>query len=117
MFDLLKAIWPFVSEMFFEGKSLKDVIRANKRMTFLLILLALSITLNYFSVGKLWDQAVEKQKSKAPPVAKPTDKPLLPLGNPASGASSPANPGSGPETEQQRQERLKKRLEDLYKGG
>ena len=114
MFDLIKAIWPFISEMFFEGKSLKDVVRTNKRMTFLLVILSLSLTLNYFSVGKLWNQAVEKQKNRTPQTA-PADKPLLPLAPPASGASVPANPGSGPETEQQRQERLRKRLQDLYK--
>lgn len=115
MFDILKALWPFVSEMFFGGKSLKDVVRTNKLMSVILVVLALSLTLNYFSIGKLWDLAVDKQKNKAPQSAQQPDKPLLPPGYPASAASEPANPGTGQDSEQQRQERLRKRLQDLYK--
>lgn len=114
MFDILKALWPFVSEMFFGGKSLKDVVRTNKMMSFVLVALALSLMLNYFSVGKLWDIAVDKQKNKVPQTAQPSDKPLLPP-TPASAASEPVNPGPGQETEAERQARLRKRLEDLYK--
>lgn len=117
MLDIVKALWPFISEMFFEGKSPKEIFRTNKRMTVLLIILGLSLLLNYFSVGKLWDIAVDKQKAKTPTNLQPAEKPLLPPGLPASAASVPANPGSGPESDQQRQERLKKRLNDLYKDG
>lgn len=111
MFDLIKAIWPFVSEMFFAGKSLKEVILANKLLSALILVLTLSLMLNYFSLGKIYDMAAKrreetvKQGTNKPPVVKPSNssEPLLP----ASAASSPDSISS--------QEENRKKLKDVFR--
>lgn len=111
MLDLLKAIWPFVSEMFFAGKSLKEVVLANKFLTFLIVLLAMSLSLNYFSLGKIYDLALarreenSKQGTSKPPLGK---TPVLEPLPPASSASSPTS-------DQEREEQLRKKLKDIFK--
>ena len=106
MIDLLKAIWPFVSEMFFAGKSLKEVILANKFLSFLIVVLALSLSLNYFSLGKIYDLALARREENAkqgtskPPLGKnPVIEPLPP--------ASAASAASAPDREKEIRDKLK----------
>lgn len=46
----LQWIWPFISEIFFESKPLKQIIKENKFVFALLIVLSLSLLLNYSSM-------------------------------------------------------------------
>lgn len=108
MIDLIKAVWPFVSEMFFAGKSLKEVILANKLLSVLIVVLGLSLSLNYFSLGKIYDLAIarreenSKQGASKPPLGK-QDTPGEPH-PPASAASASS-----------REQEIKDRLKDVFK--
>lgn len=46
----LQWIWPFISEIFFESKPLKQIIKENKFVFALMVLLFLSLLLNYSSM-------------------------------------------------------------------
>lgn len=46
----LQWIWPFISEIFFESKPLKQIIKENKLVFALLFVLFLSLLLNYSSM-------------------------------------------------------------------
>ncbi len=108
MIDLLKAVWPFVSEMFFAGKSLKEVILANKFLTFLLVVLGLSLSLNYFSLGKIYDLAISRREENSKQGA---SKPPLGKQNTPGEPYPPASAASAPTREQE----LKDKLKDIFK--
>lgn len=70
--------WPFISEVFFEGKSFKEVVQQNKivfvLLTSLLTLLVISLVLNYYSMTALHkivnkDKEKEKAEAVAPPAS------------------------------------------------
>lgn len=108
MIDLLKAIWPFVSEMFFAGKSLKEVVAANKFLTFLVVLLGLSLSLNYFSVGKIYDLAIARREENS---KQGTSKPPLGKQSTPGEPARPASAASAPDREQE----IKNKLKDVFK--
>lgn len=65
--DLFKALmwlWPFVSEVFFDNKGFKEIIKNNKLSFFLFVLLSLSVVVNYLALSKISriinDQKIEK---------------------------------------------------------
>lgn len=64
--DLLKALmwlWPFLSEVFFDNKSFKEIIKNNKLLTFLIFLLAISIFINYLALSKI-NRILQDQKQE-----------------------------------------------------
>jgi hypothetical protein len=104
MGSLLKiaiALWPFIKEMFFAGKSVKQVVMENKLLTFVLFMLAFSVILNFLSFGKLIDIAVTRSDTQPPvdSIARPPPKP------PAKAAS---------EVKQKTQDEIDKQLEEIY---
>jgi hypothetical protein len=46
-------IWPFISEMFFAGKSFKTILRERWGLALLLSFLALSMSINYIGALKI----------------------------------------------------------------
>ena len=65
--DLFKALmwlWPFVSEVFFDNKSFKEIIKNNKLSFFLFVLLSLSVAINYLSLSKISRIIDEKKIEK-----------------------------------------------------
>lgn len=79
----LVSLWPFVREMFFAGKSFKEVVMANKLVCCLLFVLAVSIAINYMSLGKIYDIAVARREERGAQGAnKPPDNPTSTTGAP-----------------------------------
>lgn len=115
MLDFIKAIWPFLSEIFFGGKSIKEVISANKFTTFLIAVLMISLSLNWMALGKIYDIAVArreetKQGVKTNPAAPDTTASApFPVDKAASSAKS--NKSKAEIDEDAR----KKRLKELFK--
>ena len=103
MLLLFKAIWPFVSEMFFGGKSIKEVVLANKLISFLLVCLGLSLFLNYVSFAKIYELAVANMKEAKPAVS-----------TPASSAAHPAVPPSAPASRSHEDE-VRDKLQNIFK--
>lgn len=66
---MLISGWPFIREMFFGGKKVKDIVLDNKLSTFLLMLLVTSIFLNVVTLGKIYEIAVASRKVNVPPSA------------------------------------------------
>ena len=65
LISLAKAfmtIWPFIKEMFFADKSLKQIILENKFVVLLLAILFVSILLNYLSFSKIYQLAVARRE-------------------------------------------------------
>lgn len=105
---LIKALWPFISEMFFGGKSIKDVILANKLISFLVLLLGLSFFLNYVALGKIYDIALARQKegNKIEATAQPSaDKASAPT-------AAPNNQGAASKT---REDEVRDKLNNIFK--
>lgn len=78
-FRFLKALWPFLSEMFFADKSLMDVVRANKMLVAMLTVLCLSLTVNFFSISKIFEIASSRREERegsppTPTVGKDSEK-------------------------------------------
>lgn len=93
--SVVKTVWPFCREMFFDGKTFWQVLKENKFVTGVLVVLMLSLSLNYVSIRKL----VELNKSN-PTVDQPAvvpDKPSTPqkevptASQPAGTAEQPAD--------------------------
>jgi len=112
MFDLIKAIWPFVSEMFFAGKSLKEVVLSNKLLSALILMLTLSLLLNYFSLGKIYDMASKRREEsiKQGTVVKPTPGKPARAEQPVMSSSAASAPDSI-----SNQEENHKKLKDVFK--
>ena len=115
MLELVKAIWPFVSEMFFHGKSMKDVILANKMLSFILLLLLASVSLNYMALGKIYDIAVSRREENAKQGAgKPTLGTPHQVTEPPNAASAASSPTSNNQDDElaKRRELLKNTFKD-----
>lgn len=116
---ILVALWPFIREMFFAGKSVKQVILENKMLVFLICMLVFSVTLNFVSFGKLIDIAVARRDDQGQSVerTKTMDKPVVTGPPPQKAASTPAAGASavGEDAEAIRQyEETRRELEKLY---
>ncbi len=74
--SVVKTVWPFLREMFFDGRSFWQVIKANKFATGVLVVLMLSLALNYMSIHKL--VALNKVSPAATQPAVLPDKPSTP---------------------------------------
>lgn len=87
------AIFPFVREMFFPGKTTKEVVKENKLAVALAILLACSAFLNYYMVKRVYEIAMERKSEHAEqPASKASDPVALPASAPASAASAVDDP-------------------------
>ncbi len=77
VFKALRFLWPFIAEMFFAGKSLKQIVMENKLVVFLLTLLFCSIFLNYLSISKIYEIAIARREEEPYVVRKnqSSDKP------------------------------------------
>jgi hypothetical protein len=104
---IITTLWPFVRELFFAGKSVKEIILGNKMVVFLLAVLLLSITLNWITIGKIMEIAVARRDDAeiAKNRNKPDQKPV-PTG-PPDPASSPSSSDVYSAT--------RKALDDIYK--
>ena len=115
VFKALKFVWPFITEMFFASKSLKQIIMDNKLAIVLLVFLVSSLFLNYLSFSKIYEIAVARRENdiqkKVLKNKAQNDKPVAeepPPPNSLPAASEPAeiiNP----------HDNLRKRLENIYK--
>lgn len=105
LFKGLMSIWPFIKEMFFAGKTTKEIILQNKLAAVLLLLLLLSALLNYVTLGKIYEIAVNRRPDPKPPVSAPA--------NPAS-APVQSSTASEAEAHAQRLERTRQRLREIY---
>lgn len=102
----LTTFWPFIKEMFFAGKTTKEIVLQNKLAVLLLMLLAVSVLLNYVTLGKIYEIAVGRRSTE----------PSAPITAPATPASAvPAPPvASAPESQAERIERTRQRLREIY---
>ncbi len=89
----LFSLWPFIREMFFDGKSFFQVVRENKFVTALILALSISIGLNYIAFAKIHEIVVTRRDepggdtpSKVP--VKPKPIPTEPV-KPSPPASAP----------------------------
>lgn len=60
---ILISIWPFVREMFFAGKSAKQIAQENKGTVVLLVALGLSLALNWVSIRKFMEIAAIREQA------------------------------------------------------
>jgi hypothetical protein len=105
---ILSTLWPFVKEMFFAGKSVKDIILDNKMMVTLLVALALSIALNWITIGKIMEIAVARREDAESPQNSKRPEPPTPVpGPPDPTASAPSSSDVYQDT--------RKALDDIYK--
>lgn len=116
VFKALKFLWPFIAEMFFAGKTIKQIIIENKFAVFLTIFLISSLFLNYISFSKIYEIAIARREndvqkkvldSKAKEDKSTTEEPYPP--NPASPSSSTPSGVTDPH------ETVRQRLERIYK--
>lgn len=108
----LKFIWPFIAEMFFAGKTFKQLVVENKFVTFLIVLLMGSVVLNYFSFSKIYEIAVarrEEDNGSEVRNQKPRDNPVPTLPHPPKDKSSTAGNDTSHAHEDVRQ-----RLHEIY---
>ena len=105
LFKGLTSIWPFIKEMFFAGKTTKEIVLENKLAVLLLMLLAVSVLLNYVTLGKIYEIAVNRRPEAKPPVTAPA---------PTSSAPAAQAAASEAEAHTLRIERTKKRLREIY---
>jgi|KBSMisStandDraft_5_1062788.scaffolds.fasta_scaffold1752640_2 hypothetical protein len=61
LFRFVAAIFPFVREMLFPGKSTKEILMENKLAVALAAMLACSVYLNYFMVKRVYEIAQERK--------------------------------------------------------
>lgn len=117
VFKALKVLWPFIAEMFFAGKSLKQIVMENKMVISLLTLLILSVLLNYFSFSKIYEIAIARRESdvqqKVLENKPPKDQPVA-EGPPRSDQTTPSiittNEIEDPHI------KVRNRLEHIYQG-
>lgn len=107
IFKFLKALWPFVSEIFFAGRSVKQVVMENKLLMLSLIALGFSMTLNYATISKLFQvYEIRKEDGQEYVVKKPSTKASEVTGAPPIGKESP-------EDVQKRHDEMLQRLQHL----
>jgi hypothetical protein len=114
VFKALKFIWPFIAEMFFAGRSIKQIIIENKFALFLIIFLASSLFLNYISFSKIYEIAIARRENDVQKKVldnkakkdKPTVEEPYPPNSPAPSSSTPSGTMDPHETVRQRLERI-----------
>lgn len=70
---VLKTVWPFLKEAFFQGRTFVQVVKENKLAFVLILALGMSVFLNYVSIGKLL-QGHTSTAIKPPKAASSPDK-------------------------------------------
>ena len=110
MIDLIKGVWPFVSEIFFAGKSFKNIVMENKILSVVLAFLLLSLSINYMAISKIWDIAVTNRKEKInnTPQKQPTELVIEP---PKPVKPPPDNPCG----EVKESDSVREKLQSIYK--
>jgi len=109
----LRFLWPFIREMFFAGKSLKQVLVENKFVVCLIVILVGSMLLNYLSFSKLYEIALARREDDGPTEVhrnKPPEKPV---------ATQPLPPASTPSSAKGKKtqvphENVRHQLEEIY---
>lgn len=70
----ITSLWPFFKEMFFEGKSVREVMMKNKLVAVLVLALFGSIALNYISFSKIFEIAMARKDHTAKVLENKQDK-------------------------------------------
>lgn len=117
VFKALKFLWPFIAEMFFAGKSAKQIVLENKFAFFLVLLLALSFTVNYVTMSKIYEIAMIRSRDNDPNQNKsgskgPTDKPVAT--EPYPPPPKPVDPTGASDFDPHHH--VRDRLEKIYRG-
>lgn len=113
----LRFLWPFVAEMFFAGKSFKQIVLENKLIAFLLLLLIGSILLNYLSFSKIYEIALARREDDGPHEVRRNKAPEKPVATqPLPPKPSPASSATEDESHQDPHERVRQRLQEIYGG-
>lgn len=117
----LLALWPFLREMFFNGKSFLQVVRENKLVTTLFLALCTSLALNYVSFRKIHEVVVSRRDEPGDDSSTkvPNDHRPVPTGPPD--PTPPSSGSSGPLTDKKddvhkRHDEDAERLKRLYEG-
>ena len=115
LMTLLKAfrfLWPFITEMFFAGKTFKQIVVENKFVSLLIVLLMGSVTLNYLSFSKIYEIAIarrEEDNGSEIKNKKNRDKPLPTIPRPPKDESSTVDSDSQPAHDD-----VRRRLREIY---
>ena len=92
----LLALWPFLREMFFNGKSFLQVVRENKFVTALILALCTSLGMNYVAFTKIHEIIISRRDkpSDNPNAQRPNDRRPVPTGppDPSTSSSRPTDP-------------------------
>lgn len=105
----LRFLWPFVAEMFFAGKSFKQIVVENKFVVFLLLLLMGSALLNYLSFSKIYEIALARREDDTPHEVRRNKSPEKPVATqPLPPNSAPSSPAADPH------EMVRQRLSEIY---
>ena len=113
--SVVKTVWPFLREMFFDGKTFWQVLKENKFATFILVLLLASLSLNYLSIKKLIvlkAVTVDANQSKVVPIQVGPPPPIASAVAPANQASGPAS--SADELMDQHLDSVTSKLNNVY---
>lgn len=108
VFKFIMAIFPFVREMLFPGKSTKEIVKENKLAVALAIMLGLSGSFNYYMVKRVYEIAMERKSDHAAREAAKASEPA------ASAASAPALAASPADDTKKAQDDLRDRLTDIF---
>lgn len=112
VFKFIMAIFPFVREMLFPGKSTKEVVKENKLATALAVLLTCSVWLNYYMVKRVYEIAMERKSEHAAQVAAKASEPAPTASAIAASAVAPA--ASADDTSKKDQDELRERLNGIF---
>ncbi len=63
----LMWLWPFISEIFFQGKAFKQIVKENKVVSILTVLLAASVFFHYLSMTAIHKMINKEQAQVVPP--------------------------------------------------
>ncbi len=119
----LTSIWPFIREVFFAGKTNKQIVLENKLAIFLAIILSFSIFTNILLLGRIYEIVLEKRKTQQiqnPPVVTEPIVPVVPPNLPAEKPNNKPN-NTAPNTPQKPPppddgyDEIRKRLGDIYR--
>lgn len=98
LFRFVAAIFPFVREMLFPGKTTKEILMENKLAVALAAMLACSVYLNSFMIKRVYQIAQERKtehaqhaEGKASEPASGAASGVITVSPPASAASAPDN--------------------------
>jgi predicted negative regulator of RcsB-dependent stress response len=113
VFKFIMAIFPFVREMLFPGKSTKEILKENKLAVALAVMLGLSGMFNYYMVKRVYEIAMERKSEREAHAAatKPPEPPAIAASVAASAIASSA---SAAETDKKTQDELRDRLNGIF---